>query len=287
MKSKLLISPTRSPPTRSKQEDRQPKVIVSISGGTGRTADQVLHAALAQFENPQICIVQKSNVRSPRVARSIVASASRSNAIIVHTLVAPRVRDALVQEAERRMIPSVDLLGPVINLLADHLHACPRNQPGLSYELRKEQFDRIDSVDFTLAHDDGARLRTLANAEVVLVGISRVAKSVTCFYLAYRGIRAANVPIVLNEPVPKELLELDPQRVIGLTMNVERLKAIRSARMGNMGYGRIVEYVDRKHIFDELKHGFELMRKHKWRMLDVSYLSVEEIATEIISLMEK
>jgi regulator of PEP synthase PpsR (kinase-PPPase family) len=129
-------------------------------------------------------------------------------------------------------------------------------------------------------------LSTLHNADVVLVGVSRVAKSVTCFYLAYRGIRAANVPIVPGCPIPPELTGFDPRRVIGLTMNVSRLQAIRSSRVTAMGYGSVNHYVDRGEIVAELRCASDLMHKHHWRCIDISYLGVEEVATSVLELIE-
>lgn len=257
-----------------------------VSGGTGRTADQVVKAALAQFDKPHVCLIHQTQVRSIQAARNIVRQAAKNRGMIVHTLVEPKVREAVLKEAERRLVPTVDLLGPVLHSLEDHLHIVPRNQPGLSYELFKEQFDRMDAVDFTLAHDDGEMLRTISEADVVLVGVSRVAKSVTCFYLAYRGIRAANVPLIPELQVPSELTALEPTRVIGLTMNVHRLQAIRSARLGKMRYGSVNKYVDVDELQQELRYATELMHRNHWNCIDVSYLAVEEIATRVLETID-
>jgi hypothetical protein len=174
----------------------------------------------------------------------------------------------------------------MLNALDDHLGVRPRGKAGLSYELRKEQFDRIDAVDFTLAHDDGHRIEDLSRADVVLVGVSRVSKSVTCFYLASRGVRAANVPIVVGQDPPAELIRLDPRRVIGITMNANRLRKIREARLGNITHEDLPSYVDHSHIHEELWYAQSLMSQHRWRCIDVSYSATEEIAQEIIGMME-
>jgi regulator of PEP synthase PpsR (kinase-PPPase family) len=281
-----ILSRSRDRVVGSRAANPQKLPIFLVSGGTGRTLDHVVHAAVAQFDHPHVDLVQKSQIRSCQAASLIVRHAANSHGVIVHTLVEPRIRAAVVREAEHLRVPVVDVLGPVLRLLEDQLQTAPRNQPGLSYELRKEQFDRGDSVDFTLAHDDGARLSTLANADVVIVGVSRVAKSVTCFYLAYRGIRAANVPIILNSNVPPELTNFDPKRVVCLTMNGERLRAIRSARLHAMGYGRVDDYIDRRKITQELQFAADLVRKFDWACIDVSYLSVEEVVTQILRLLE-
>lgn len=184
--------------------------IVVISGGTGRTANEVVNAALAQFELGEVHRLSKANVRSRTVAQRIVRDIADENAVIFHSLVSPRVREAVIREAKRRAIPTVDVLGPAIAVISDQLGQPPEAKPGLSYQLHKDQIDRIDAVDFTLKHDDGAGLATLHEADVVLVGVSRASKSVACFYLAYRGIRAANVPLLPGMQPPDALLKMPP-----------------------------------------------------------------------------
>lgn len=181
-------------------------------------------------------------------------------------------------------VPTVDVLGPMLAALDDRLGMTPRGRPGLSYELRKEQFDRIDAVDFTLAHDDGKRLEDLYLADCVLVGVSRVSKSVTCFYLAARGIRAANVPLLAGQKVPPELLRLEPNKVVGLTMNAKRLRSIREARICRLSNVPVPDYVDE--LAEELRHARSLMSRHKWPCIDVSYMATEEVAHEVLSLID-
>lgn len=263
----------------------QPLKIVILSGGSGRTGEQVVQSALAQFDNPQVEIVLKPRVRSPDAAMRVIEWAQSQHAILCHTLVQPEVREAVVRECQLRDIHCVDLMGPVLTLLADHLDGRPKNEPGLSYELNKEQFERIDAVDFTLAHDDGARMRDLHQADVVLVGVSRVSKSVTCFYLAARGVRAANVPLVLTRPVPPELTQLDPLRVIGLTMNVARLSAIRQTRLERISHRPVNGYAEKRDAADELRRAAEMMDRCGWRQIDVSYKATEEVAGEIIEML--
>jgi [pyruvate, water dikinase]-phosphate phosphotransferase / [pyruvate, water dikinase] kinase len=271
---------------RQSVRDPQTLTVMVLTGGTGRTADQVLRAALAQFTKPAVEVVRKTQLRRVGEARQAVETAEMTHAVICHTLVDPRIRDAVIHESERRGVPTVDLLGPLLNLLDDHLPGPPQLRPGLCYELNKEYFDRIDAVDFTLAHDDGARPEGLGSADVVLVGVSRVAKSVTCSYLANRGVRAANVPLVPGCPIPWQLTELDPRRVFGLTMNVHRLRSVREARVERMRVGAVQPYVTLADITTELRFAEHLCRDHGWRSVDVSYKAVEEVAYEILRLLD-
>lgn len=263
------------------QQDRA-LLVVLISGATGRTATQVVSAALAQFDRPSVRTIRRNNVRTAAAARKIVRELDSDYAVVCHSLVSPAVRDAVVNEAKRRMIPVVDVLGGVLAALSDQLGVEPRGKPGLSYQVHKEYFDRIDAVSFTLGHDDGAGLATLSEADVVLVGVSRASKSVTCFYLAYHGVRAANVPLIPALPPPAELLTMPREKVIGLTVTPNRLRSVREARRHRLG-GEVVDYyVGLTEINAELRYAQKLMRQHGWHCLDVSYLAVEEAAVQIL-----
>lgn len=261
--------------------------VVILSGGTGRTADTVFRAALAQFDGSEVVTRSFTGVRTVRQAVAAVAEAARQQAVLFHTLVDPKIRHAVLREVERRGVAAVDVLGPALSALADKLGRPPRGQAGLAYALNKEQLDRMEAVDFTLAHDDGLGLHDLDRADVVLVGVSRVAKSAICFFLAYRGIRAANVPLVSGVPVPAELERLPRQKVIGLTMNVHRLRAVRQARAERSLTGISDDYVDEQSIARELHEARRVMKAHGWRCLDVSYMAIEEAAYEIRKLIGK
>lgn len=262
-------------------------LIVIISGATGRTANEVAASALAQFEDANVEVVKKTNVRTGAQVKRIVRELPSEHAVVLHSLVSPKVRDAMREEAGRRMIPTVDVLGPVITALSDQLGLAPRGKPGLSYAHQKEYIDRIDAVSFTLEHDDGAGLATLHKADVVLVGVSRASKSVTCFYLGYRGIRAANVPLINGMNPPEELVRLPREMVIGLTVTPSRLQSVREARRARLGSDALEYYVERDEISDELRHSQRLMRKHGWRSIDVSYMAVEEVAVQVLQMMGK
>ncbi len=260
----------------------KPLSVVILSGATGRTAAQVVNAALAQFDRPNVQVVKHNNVRSVSAARRIVQQAAQQRAVICHSLVSPAVRDAVAEEAKQRMIPTVDVLGGVLAALSDQLGMAPEGKPGRSYALHKEHFDRIDAVSFTLSHDDGAGLSTLADADVVLVGVSRVSKSVTCFYLAYRGVRAANVPLIPGIEPPAELLALPREKVVGLTATPHRLRSVREARSARLGGGATDYYVGPAEIGAELRSALKLMQQHTWHCIDVSYMAVEEVAVQVL-----
>lgn len=261
--------------------------IYLVTGGTGRTCDHVLQASLAQFPNPHVKTVIHREVHSPQEAIKIAKQAAKKRGIVFHSLVEPEVREALVEQSELGGVAAVDVLGPALAVLEDQLGVAPKLHPGLSYELRKEQFDRFDAMDFTLAHDDGAREAEIGQADVVLVGASRVSKSVTCFFLAARGIRAANVPLSADREVSDALACMDPERVVALTMNRARLQALRETRMDRFPRGTAPNYTDLDEISRELRYVRRLISKYGWHQLDVSYRAVEETAWEVIRILER
>lgn len=265
---------------------QNPPILV-ISGGTGMTARQVLHAALAQFSDCDPKIDYHPKVRSVRSAVDLVHRAAEKHALICHSIVNPEVRRALDEEALRLGVPAIDVLGPALSLLADHFKAEPRGHAGLLYELHREQIDRMDAVDFTLAHDDGKRVRELGKADVILVGASRTSKSVTCFYLASRGIRAANVPLIPPQPIPPELRRVSAKRVFGLTMSAAHLESIRQTRLDRITHRPVADYADLREIRGELRTIRELMDEMHWQCIDVSYKATEEVADQIIELMPR
>ncbi len=268
----------------SRVATRTRKTIVLLSGSTGRTVNEVVRAALAQFGDVDIDIVRRNHVRSVRNALKAVDEAAQAKGLLFHSLVVPKMRDAVVRKAQTHSVPTVDVLGPALSALNDHLGQAPRRRPGLSYQLQKEHFDRIDAVNFTLRHDDGCMMEDLKLADAVLVGPSRSAKSATCFYLAYHGIRAANVPMVPKWDLPPELRQVDKDRVIALTMSATRLQSIRRERVRLMGRaGPFDKYTDMRAIRAELREVDRIAARHGWRRIDVSYMSVEEVARNVIS----
>jgi len=259
--------------------------IFILSGSTGRTCDEVLKAALAQFDEPPVRIVRRTNLESEADVVREVRAAAEGGAVICHSLVVPRLHEVLRREATQLHVPTVDVLGPLLILLQDQLGQQPRGLAGLAFQTQRERLERIDAVDYTLEHDDGARVADLAQADVVLVGASRVSKSVTCFYLAYEGVRAANVPLIPNLEPPAELLALDRNKVIGLTMNPNRLQSLRQTRIKRLDERALDKYGSLHEIDAELRESERLMARCGWRRIDVSYMSVEEVAKEVLSLV--
>jgi len=264
-------------------EAKAPTIFI-VSDGRGDTCNQLVHAALVQFQDQRYRLVRKAEVRTPEAVESIVAQAAELHAVIFYTLVSSDTREAVKTASEKLLVPIVDVLGPSFSALHDLFKSAPQHTPGLLYASDRERFDRIDAIDYTLRHDDGQRPHELDEADVVLVGVSRASKSSTCFYLAYAGIRAANVPLLPSVPPPSQLLGLDPEKVIGLRINVIRLRTVREARAMRLRLGPTHEYVDKRDIAREVLAANRMMDERGWRSIDVSYMAIEETAREVIAL---
>ncbi len=263
---------------------RKPSTIFIVSDGRGDTCTQYVRAALVQFAGQEHTMVRKGEVRTARRVKEIVKQAAKGHAIIFYTLVSDETRKAIEDSSRAALVPAVDVLGPAFSALHDLFKSAPGSTPGLLYSSDREHFDRIDAIDYTLKHDDGQRAHELKYADVVLVGVSRASKSSTCFYLAYEGIRAANVPLVPELPPLPQLLKLDPEKVIGLRINVMRLMTVREARATNMRLGPFDKYTDKREIAQEVLAANRIMDEHGWRSIDVSYKAIEEIAREVMTL---
>jgi len=228
--------------------------------------------------------VRKAEVRTREAVETIVGQAAAAGAVIFYTLVSDDTRETIKAVSESRLVPTVDVLGPSFSALHDLFKSSPQHTPGLLYATDRERLDRIDAIDYTLKHDDGQRPDDLDDADVVLVGVSRAAKSSTCFYLAYAGVRAANVPLLPGIPPLRQLDQIEPEKVIGLRMNVMRLQTVREVRATRMRLKADDPYIEKREIAREVLEANRLMDDRGWRSIDASYMAVEEVAREVMAL---
>ncbi len=258
--------------------------IFAVSDATGRTAEQVVRAALVQFEGAAVRLVRREQVRTPEQVRAVVREAAAQKCLIVHTLVADELRELMLDESRSQGVDAMDLMGPLLDRLATHLKLTPQEKPGLLKQLVEAKAREIEAVEFAFHHDDGQNAEELGRAEVVLVGASRTMKTPTMLYLAYRGWFAANVPLVLDLPLPAALAALPPERVFCLFMASERLLELRRVRAKQEGIPPD-PYASLEHLRKELLHCEQLCREHGWRKIEVTGKSVEELGQEIVALL--
>jgi hypothetical protein len=261
-----------------------PTPIFVISDGTGDTAVAVAKATMAQF-HVEWTLRRFGGIRHEALARRVVAEAEKAGALVVFTLVDKRVARALLEEAGRRGVPALDVLGGMISKVAEHVRAEPRLEPGLLHGFSDDYFRRVDAVEFAVQHDDGANLHTLPRADLVLVGISRTSKTPLSMYLAQRGYRTGNVPIVPSIDPPRALLELDPRKVFALSVDPSLLLTIRQARVRVLGAPPYSTYADPEALLEEAQRARRLYREQGWRVIDISGRAVEENAARILRLV--
>jgi hypothetical protein len=252
-----------------------------VSDGTGDTVSGAVRAAMIQFRNRWRLRVFR-DCRTVSEVRRVITQAKQVDALVVFSLVEGEVVEALIYEAESQGVVAVDLLGPLIMRVAQRLKVEPRHQPGLLHGFSDDYFDRVEAVEFAVRHDDGANLRTLHEADIVLTGVSRTSKTPLSMYLAQRGYKTGNVPLIPGLEPQKELVEIEPKRVFGLTVDPSTLLSVRTARLRSMRAPSSTAYIDPDQIMLELDRAKKLCRRYGWKMIDVSGRAVEENASKII-----
>jgi regulator of PEP synthase PpsR (kinase-PPPase family) len=238
-----------------------------ISDATGETAERMVRAATLQFSEP-VQIRLFSRVRLESELEQILEKAAETRALVVFTVVNTEERELITKLVERYNIETVDLIGALIAKLAS--------------------FRRIEAVEFAVKNDDGAEPRNLPKADLVLVGISRTSKTPLSTYLAQRGLKVANVPLVLGVDPPEELAQVDDRKVFGLIVQPDMLMRIRQARLSHLGMPNDSSYGQRAHIETEIAYAREIFRKHaNWPVIDVTNRAIEETAADIMRIYQE
>jgi len=268
-------------------EEPGPHRIFILSGGTGASAEQIVHTVLAQFPNSQVQITTIPSLRTEEQVIEALQHAQARRATVVYTLVDHRLRRYTCQAAQELGVFAVDLMGDLIEHLASVLNTQPLEQPGLYRRLNEAYFDRVAAIEYTMAHDDGQRPDTWEQAEIVLVGASRVGKTPLSMYLAVLGWKVANVPLVPQLDVPPQLNLLDWKRVFGLTISPAQLVALRRERQRRMGVRGPSDYTHPQKVFEELNEIENFCRERSYLLLDVSDKPIETSADEVLQVMDR
>jgi [pyruvate, water dikinase]-phosphate phosphotransferase / [pyruvate, water dikinase] kinase len=256
-----------------------------ISDSTGETAARLVLALEAQFPDQDFEEVRHPRVESVDDLAIAVNRAKGRPAVVVYTLVEPELREAMRALCRRARVHYCDLLGHPIEAVAKVSGMAARMTPRAHAPLNSSYFKRMEAIEFAVKYDDGVG-RGLAEADIVLVGVSRTSKTPLSMYLGYLGRKTANVPIVKGVTPPKELFEIDPAKVVGLTIDAARLEEIRLARVRGMGSGS-GGYAELVEIYEELEEATAVQRRLGCPVIDVSELSIEETAQRVIRLVER
>lgn len=258
-----------------------------LSDATGETVERVVRAALSQFKVGETRLFRLSNLRiRSDIDEALVGPINRPG-LIIYTLVNPELAEYLRHEVEHYGLEAIDLISPLLYKLSDFFGTAPREEPGLLHQVDTEYFKRVEAVNFTVKQDDGQELRHLYRADMVLVGVSRTSKTPLSIYLAHKGYKVANVPLVNGIDPPRELFEIDQKRVVGLIIDAKRLVELRSARLRNLRQNPRGNYADYEAIEEELEWCRRIFRKNpQWQVIDVTKKSVEESAAEILKKLD-
>jgi regulator of PEP synthase PpsR (kinase-PPPase family) len=256
-----------------------------VSDSTGETLNALVNAALAQFENVDVQIHFYALVRSEHQLGRALDHIATAPGLVFFTLANQKLRDKLRARCTSLLTECVDVLEGPVSALRQLLGASETHKVGRQHQVDQRYLDRIEVLNFSIAHDDGQSLDTISEAEVILTGASRTSKTPTCIYLAIRGVKTANVPLVPNMPPPTALLEAKKPLIVGLWVTPDRLVQVRRNRLAAMGEARDTGYVDLDLVREEINATRRLFEQNDWPTIDVSRRSIEETAAAVMNLL--
>lgn len=258
-----------------------------ISDASGETVNSIARAALAQFDNVQPVEHFWNMVRTERQLEFVLEEIERFPGIVIVTLVDDALRTAIVKKCRELGVPCVPVLDPVLSAFGHYLNQARHSTPGRQHALDAAYFERIEAMDFALANDDGQLKQRLAEADVIVVGVSRTSKTPTCIYLGNRGIKAANIPYVPGHKMPDDLQTLTRPLIVGLTKDPDRLVQIRQHRLRMLNQRGDEDYADPDKVRAEVLEARRYFAKNGWPVIDVTRRSIEETAAEIMMILAR
>ena len=256
-----------------------------VSDSTGETLNAMARAVCARFDAVLPIEHIYALVRSQRQLDRALGDIEEAPGVVIHTIVDPALRAALEDGCRRLDMPCIAALDPLVSAMSRYLGASISSRVGAQHALDSDYFNRMDALNYAIGHDDGQGGQDLDQADVVLVGVSRTSKTPTSIYLAHRGVRAANVPLVPGRPIPDKLLELKNTLVVGLTISPDRLLEIRRNRLLSLKENRESTYIDTDVVRDEIIQARRLYERQGWPVIDVTRRSVEETAASVLNLL--
>lgn len=264
------------------QEQGDLPPIYLVSGGVGASGEQLVHTVLAQFPECEVPVIIVPRVRHEEQIMDVVTRAKSTGGTIVHTLVDAQMRRTLIQLSQERGVVCIDLVGDLLSRLAEALGRAPIGRPGLYRQLHHAYFERVGAIEFAMAHDDGKQADGWPQADLVLVGVSRVGKTPLSMYLSVLGWKVANVPLVVGVPPPSALYQLDRRRVVGLDIEAGQLVIHRRQRQRGLGAPGPTAYTDPQAIYEELEAARRVYQRGGFSIVDVTDKPIETSADEVI-----
>lgn len=261
--------------------------IYVVSDSAGDTGELAVRAAAAQFHPMSVHIRRAAFIHTREGIDAVLNAAAADQSIILYTLVIPFLRDYMVEQAGKRNLTAIDLLGQLIGNLERTLGRESRHEPGLNHALNAAYFRKVEAVEFAVRYDDARDVTGILKADIVLVGVSRTSKTPLSMVLAHKTFKVANVPLVPELAPPRELFAVSARKVVGLTINPDALNAIRKERLKALGLPDTAPYATAERIDKELQHARQVMEKIGCVVIDVSNKAVEETASLILERFQR
>jgi [pyruvate, water dikinase]-phosphate phosphotransferase / [pyruvate, water dikinase] kinase len=258
-----------------------------VSHATGEMVEMIARNAVAQLEGVEVERHQWKMVRSLGLVPDILAEIASHRGIVFHSIAASDIREALEEGCRHLAVPCLFVLEPFVSRLAEHSGAAIRYRTAARDFIDEEYYRRVEAMKYTLAHDDGLASDDLEDADIVLVGVSRATKTPTCMYLASRGIKAANVPVVPGVPLPEGVTKAKSPLVVGLTVQPKVLAQVRSSRLKRLSEERGSTYSETDAVAREVLEARRLCARHRWRVIDVTNRPIENTAAFILELLRQ
>ena len=257
-----------------------------ISDSTGETLDRIFLALQSQFSNFEYKINYYSFIRTTNQLNKILKVCQKQkDSIILYTIVDEKLAKYLVEESKKLSIPCFGVLKDLISNFSKILNQKSTHKQSAQHVMDKEYFKRMEAIQFTMKHDDGKYLNDISNSDIILLGVSRTSKTPTSIYLANRGFKTTNIPIISETKLPDELTNNTKTAcVIGLVLDPDRLLDIRRNRMASINEERKTSYINIEDIKKEVEESKKIFKKHNWPILDVTRKSVEEVAASVIKI---
>ncbi len=263
------------------------KPLFIVSDGTGDTAQQVVEACLVQFDEISVQVHVFPNVIDAEQLQRLYRLAAEQEAMVVTTLVRPEQRAESDRLSQHYRLQVVDVVGNMLGAMSTFLRCAPRGTPGLMHQANDNYFRRVEAVEFTVKADDGKEPRMLREADIVLTGVSRTSKTPLSVFLAHKGFKVGNVPLVLDREPPAEFWDVDPLRIFALTIDPSALQRIRMERLQAMRMSRNTNYGQLDYILAELEYANDLFQSNRdWPVINVTGKAVEETAAIILKHMD-
>ncbi|MCA0933283.1 kinase/pyrophosphorylase [Lutimonas saemankumensis] len=259
--------------------------IFVVSGGKGVTGHTIVQTLIIQYPENKLKVKLIPDVRTEEKVLEIIKRVKKANGILTHTMVNSDMRSFLIEECEKQEVKQADLMGGLANIIERDYGLKSVNTPGLYHKINAQYYKRIEAMEYTLHHDDGLNSQDLSKADIVVTGVSRCGKTPLSVYMSMFGWKVANVPLIKGIDPPKELFEIDKNRVFGLNINLNHLVIQRQKRWKGMGNLSTMNYTDTKTVGQELQYAKFLFKRGGFTQINISNKAIESTANEIIGLI--